>query len=63
MSDNTERFIKTYAQGKISCIEIWMDTQTGVNYIFHRVGNAAGFSVLLDADGKALITRDCIVTK
>ena len=43
-----ERFKKTYHQGTIDVIEIWVDTQTGVNYVFHRNGNAAGFTPLLD---------------
>lgn len=29
-----ERFKKTYHQGTIDVIEIWVDTQTGVNYVF-----------------------------
>ena len=47
----TERFVKTYSQGCIDVIEIWVDTVTGVNYVFHRNGNAAGFTPLLDKDG------------
>ena len=30
-----ERFKKIYQQGKIDVVEIWVDTQTGVNYVFH----------------------------
>ena len=37
-----ERFKKIYHQGTIDVIEIWVDTETGVNYVFHRNGNAAG---------------------
>ena len=47
-----ERFRKIYQQGTIDVVEIWVDTQTGVNYVFHRNGNAAGFTPLLDKDGK-----------
>ena len=39
----------------IDVIEILVDTQTGVNYIFHRNGNAAGFTPLLDKDGKPVV--------
>ena len=53
----TERFIKTYSQGCIDVIEIWVDTVTGVNYVFHRNGNAAGFTPLLDKDGREIIGR------
>ena len=29
-----ERFKKIYQQGTIDVMEIWVDTQTGVNYVF-----------------------------
>lgn len=38
-------------------VEIWGDTETGVNYVFHRNGNAAGFTSLLDKDGKPVVTK------
>ena len=41
------RFQKVYSQGAIDVMEIWVDTETGVNYVFHRNGNAAGFTPLL----------------
>lgn len=57
MPDKSGRFIKTYSQGTVSIMEIWVDTLTGVNYIFHRTGNAAGFTPLLDKDGKPVVTQ------
>lgn len=51
-----ERFEKVYHQGVIEVTEIWVDTQTGVNYVFHRDGNAAGLTPLLDKDGKPVVT-------
>ena len=51
-----ERFKKTYQQGTIDVIEIWVDTQTGVNDVFHGNGNAAGFTPLLDKEGKPVVT-------
>ena len=33
-----ERFKKIYKQGVLEVVEIWVDTETGVNYIFHRYG-------------------------
>jgi len=36
--------------------EIWVDTVTGVNYLFHASGNAGGLTVLLDRDGKPVIS-------
>lgn len=52
-----DRFKKIYQQGTIDVVEIWVDTQTGVNYVFHRNGNAAGFTPLLDKDGKQKLFR------
>ncbi len=47
-----ERLNKIYPQGVVDVVEIWVDTQTGVNDVFHRNGNAAGFTPLLDKEGK-----------
>ena len=30
-----KRFEKIFSQGMVSGWEIWVDTQTGVNYVFH----------------------------
>lgn len=51
-----ERFKKVYSQGIIEVLEIWVDTETGVNYVFHRNGNAAGFTPLLNQEGKPIVT-------
>ncbi|MBE5778875.1 MAG: xylan 1,4-beta-xylosidase [Clostridiales bacterium] len=51
-----ERFEVVYTQGKISYIEIWVDKETGVNYVFHGSGYAGGMTVLLDKEGKPVIT-------
>ena len=32
-----------------------MDTQTGVQYLLHYNSNAAGLTVLVDAEGKPLL--------
>ncbi len=52
-----ERFEKVYSQGKVSVIEIWVDRETGVNYIFRRDGYAGGMTPLLDKDGKPVVTQ------
>lgn len=52
-----ERFKKVYTQGKITSIEIWVDTETGVNYIFRKDGYAGGLTPLLDKEGKPVITQ------
>ncbi|MBR4049049.1 MAG: xylan 1,4-beta-xylosidase [Clostridia bacterium] len=51
-----KRFEKTYSQGTLNVTEVWVDRQTGVNYVFHASGNAGGMTVLLDRDGKPVIT-------
>jgi len=53
-----KRFKKIYSQGSLEAIEIWVDKETGVNYLFRSAGYAGGMSVLLDANGKPVITRD-----
>ena len=50
-----KRFIKTYSQGAGS-VEIWIDRETGVNYLFYASGYAGGLTVLLDKEGKPVIT-------
>ena len=52
----SERFEKTYVQGKLGGIEIWVDKTTGVNYLFAVEGYAGGLTVLLDRDGKPVIS-------
>ncbi len=37
-------------------MEIWVDKETGVQYLFHRNGNAAGLTPLLDKEGKPVVT-------
>ena len=51
-----DRFIKTYSQGKLTVTEIWVDRETGVNYVFHASGYAGGLTPLLDREGKPVIT-------
>ena len=51
-----KRFEKAYSQGSLNVTEIWVDRETGVNYVFHASGNAGGMTVLLNRDGKPVIT-------
>lgn len=46
-----QRFEKVYSQGMLETTEIWVDKKTGVNYIFHTSGNAAGFTHCWTAKG------------
>ena len=52
----TGRFVKVLDEsGLITCTEIWVDTQTGVQYLYHASGNSGGLTVLVDAEGKPLL--------
>ena len=50
------RFKKVYGQGTLTCTEIWVDCSTGVNYLYHCAGYSGGLTVLLDEQGKPVIT-------
>ena len=56
MAKKEKRFIKTYAQGGMAGMEIWVDTKTGINYLFHQSGYAGGITPLLNRDGTPVIT-------
>ncbi len=56
MAKKEERFIKTYTQGMANVSEIWVDKVTGVNYLYHSAGYSGGLTVLVDRDGKPVIT-------
>lgn len=53
-----DRFKKVYTQGGMNVNEIWVDTYTGVNYLFHICGNGGGLTPLLDCDGKPVVTNE-----
>lgn len=37
-------------------MEIWVDKETGVNYLYHFSGSSGGLTPLLDRDGKPVIS-------
>ena len=49
------RFEKVYKQN-MGEMEIWVDRETGVNYLYRQSGYSGGLTVLLDKDGKPVIT-------
>lgn len=51
-----QRFEKVYSQGTMTTMEIWVDKETGVNYVFHANGYAGGMTPLLDRDGKPVVS-------
>lgn len=55
-----ERFIETYSQGISNVRKIIVDTETGVNYLLmsSNMTNGCGIAVLVDKDGKPIVTPD-----
>ncbi len=53
---NNQRFERVYIQGKMSSTEIWVDKETGVNYLYHACGYSGGLTPLLERDGKPIVT-------
>ncbi len=51
-----KRFITIHKEGFGFNVRILVDKETGVNYIFAQNGNGGGLTVLLDKDGKPVIT-------
>ena len=57
MAKKDKRFKITYSQGAlVDVIEILVDQETGVNYLFRGCGNSGGMTVLLDREGKPVIS-------
>lgn len=52
-----KRFVETYAQGVMDTRRIIVDTQTGVNYLLASAGETGGLCVLVDANGKPIVTH------
>lgn len=51
-----KRFKKIYSQGGLNITEIWVDTKTGVNYMYHTAGYGGGLTPLLDSLGNIVVT-------
>ena len=59
MAKKEDRFIKTVVDTggfSDSRMEIYVDRQTGVNYLFASYGNAGGLTVMVDREGKPIVT-------
>lgn len=57
MEKKKDRFVKIYSQGKMQVIEVWVDKETGVNYLYREAGYSGGLTVLLDKDGKPIVSK------
>ena len=56
MANSDKRFVKVHTDGVLVTNEVWVDRQTGVNYLFHHDGYAGGLTVLLNRDGSPVVT-------
>ena len=50
-----KRFKTVYTQGTMSTVEILVDQETGVHYLFRTSGYCGGLTPLLDASGKPVV--------
>ena len=57
MANKDKRFVRVHTDGAMSGSEIWVDTVTGVNYFYHTAGYGGGLTVLLDREGKPIISQ------
>jgi len=55
-----ERFVNILSEGKINPNQIWVDTETGVNYLFVIGGDAGGLTPLINAEGKPIISNEYV---
>ncbi len=59
MAKTENRFVKVYSQGggfSGNHMSIYVDRQTGVNYLYSGAGYGGGLTVLLNRDGSPVIT-------
>ena len=58
MAKKEARFLVTKATDDNFCSEayIWVDRQTGVNYLFVQSGYSGGLTPLLNRDGTPIVT-------
>ena len=57
MAEKKKRFIRMLQEaGWSGTSEIWVDRETGINYLYHASGNSGGLTPLLNRDGSPVIT-------
>lgn len=57
MAKKEKRFINAYNQSTFTTgTDIIVDRETGVNYLYYTNGTGGGLTVLLDREGKPIIT-------
>ena len=59
MARQGDRFVKVYSQGSSfsTIVQIWVDRETGVNYLWQSSGGyGGGLTPLLKPDGTPVVT-------
>ena len=57
MAKKEKRFIRIHHESVLQgSSEIWVDRETGVNYLYHSAGYSGGLTPLLNRDGTPVIT-------
>jgi hypothetical protein len=52
-----KRFEVVSSQGALESYRVIVDNETGVNYLYISNGTSGGLTVLLDSEGKPIITK------
>lgn len=53
-----KRFEVISTQGNIESYRVIVDTETGVHYLYISNGTSGGLTVLLDSEGRPIITKN-----
>ena len=58
MARQGDRFMKVYSQGSnfTTNVQIWVDRETGVNYLWQSSGYGGGLTPRLKPDGTPVVT-------
>ena len=57
MAKKEKRFIRTHSESSVfEDTAIWVDRETGVNYLWHGSSLGSGLTHLLDREGRPIIT-------
>ncbi len=57
--EDNERFERVYKQSSFTANQyIWVDRETGVQYLVVSCGQGGGITPLIDADGKPLLYKE-----
>ncbi len=58
-SSSEKRFKKVFEQGVPGdFLEIWLDVEAGVNYLFRKNGNSGGLTPLINPDGSPVFNGE-----